>query len=256
LEWAINLPTFFLIFVRITSFVMIVPIFSYRTIPSTYKIGFSFFLTLLAYSTVYNLKIDFDFFYLLLILKEIFVGLLLGWVVYVLFATFQTAGALLDMQIGFGLANIIDPQTGIQSPLLGNFKYILAILFFISIGGDHMLINGILSSFNLIKINSLSVSIDNTEWFYFLVTNFTQMFLIAFQIVFPIISVLFLTDIVLGIISKTIPQMNLFVIGLPLKLFLGFFILLILLPGIFYVMKSLFVDIQVSLDQLMKLLGG
>jgi len=235
---------------------MIVPLFSYRTIPSTYKIGFSFFLTLLAYSTVYNLKIDFDFFYILLILKEIFVGLLLGWVVYVLFATFQTAGALLDMQIGFGLANIIDPQTGIQSPLLGNFKYILAILFFISIGGDHMLINGILSSFNLIKINSLSVSIDNTELFYFLVTTFTQMFLIAFQIVFPIISVLFLTDIALGIISKTIPQMNLFVIGLPLKLFLGFFILLILLPGIFYVMKSLFVDIQVSLDQLMKLLGG
>lgn len=248
------LATFLLIFFRLTSFFLIAPIFSMRGVPNTFKLGFAFFISLLVIQVIgINMQVAFDSTYILLILKEIIVGLLLGFVAALFLYALQIAGGLIDLMMGFAMANVIDPQTGAQSPIMGNFKYMFAILVLLVTDGHHLLLRGILNSYFLIPVHKF-VPIADGILANGLITLFVKSFAISLQIAAPIAGSIFLVDVALGLISRTVPQMNMFVVGIPVKILSTFLLLLLVLPGFGYVLNQLFSELFRSMNLLTQMM--
>ena len=250
-------PYLLLIFVRLTSFFMIAPLFSMKGVPTQFKLGFASFIALVA---VTNLPVDepllLDSFYILLIIKEVGVGLALGFTAALLLYTVQIAGAFIDFQMGFSMASVMDPQTGSQVPIMGHFKYILALLFLLTVNGHHLLLDGVMQSFQVFPVESIAFSAKMEDVAHFFTRLFVEMFMIALQMALPIVGALVLVDVALGILAKTVPQMNIFAVGLPLKIIVGLILVFISLPVYFYLLQILFEKILISMSQLIRLLGG
>lgn len=251
------LPYFLLMFVRMTSFFLVAPLFSNRGLPTRFKIALGFFLALVAFSASMNEETIFlDGYYLFLIVKEVFVGVALGFTAALMLYAVQVAGAFIDFQMGFALANVMDPQTGAQVPIMGHFKYTLSLLFLLIVDGHHLMLDGVMRSFQLVPVESISFSLENGEVGRFITTLFLQMFMIAMQMALPVVGALFLVDVALGILAKTVPQLNIFAVGFPLKIFAGFIMIILAMPVFFYVLQNLFKKMFVSMSELIKLLGA
>lgn len=235
-------PAFLLVFCRITAFFVVAPIFSTRNIPKTFKIGLAFFVSVIVFMTVgFDTKVTADATYILAVMREVLAGLLIGYIAYLFFAAVQTAGAFTDMQIGFAIANIVDPLTGVSAPLLGNLKYMMMMLIFLSINGHHYLLAAIMDSYKWLPLdNNLYGQIYGGSVADFLVRTFADTFMLALQISSPIVVAMILTDIGLGLLARTAPQYNVFVIGVPIKIFVGLSMLLLLLPGFGALFQMLF----------------
>lgn len=248
------LATFLLIFIRLTSFFLIAPIFSMRGVPNIFKLGFAFFVSLLVINVIgIHTQLTFDGNYFVLILKEVIVGLLLGFIAAMFLYALQIAGGLIDLMMGFAIANVIDPQTGAQSPIMGNFKFMIAILVMLVTDGHHLLLRGILNSYYIVPLHHF-LPIGEGGMAQFLIEAFVKSFAISLQIAAPIAASIFLVDVALGLISRTVPQMNMFVIGIPVKILTTFFILFLVLPGFGYVLNLLFSELFRSMDQLTQLM--
>lgn len=250
-----SLPIFLLIFMRMVAFFVTLPLFSYRAIPTPFKIGFAFFLALIFYHTLDLSNVDLEGTYFFLLIKEIIVGLLIGLVAYIIVSAVQIAGGFVDFQMGFAIANVIDPQTGAQSPITGQYFYIIALLFLLSVDGHHLLIEGIFHSYRLIPIDGM-ISFQQEGIARFIIAVFNQMFLIAFQMAIPIVGCLFLVDVALGMTARTVPQVNVFVVGLPLKIFVSFTVILFFLSFYMILVRSLFANMFDVMRGLMQLFGS
>ncbi|RKP55472.1 flagellar type III secretion system protein FliR [Cohnella endophytica] len=250
------LPGFMLVFCRITSFFVVAPIFSSRVIPRTVKVGLAFFISLIVFLTVgFDTKVTMDATYILIVLREIFAGLIIGYTSYLFFTVVQTSGAMMDMQMGFGMANIVDPITGVTAPIMGNFKFMLMMLVFLSLNGHHYLISAIMDSYKWLPLDNQLFQIyyggQVTE---FLTRTFADTFLLAVQIAAPIIVTMFLTDFGLALLARTAPQYNVFVIGLPTKILIGLALLVLLLPGFSALFQMVFDHMFKALEKLFTIL--
>jgi flagellar biosynthesis protein FliR len=195
--------------------------------------------------------------YVLLVIREMLVGVLLGFLAYIFFSVVQTAGSIMDMQVGFSMASVIDPLTGVSSPMLGNLKYMIAILLFLSFDGHHFLIRAIIDSYRWIPLdNQLFERIYHGEISEFLFRSFSKMFYLSFQLAAPIVAALFLTDLGLGLLTRVAPQFNIFVVGAPLKLILGLILLTLLFPELISQFQSLFATMFNSMEKLLQLISG
>lgn len=253
-----GISVFMLIFCRMTAFFVVAPVFSSRSVPASFKIGISGIISLfILLIQGVNQSVPADLEYILLILREVLIGLLIGFAAFLIFAVIQTAGSFIDIQIGFGIANVIDPMTGTSAPVIGNFKYIFATLIFFSINGHHYLLDAVIRSYNWIPLNNdvfLRMASGNvTE---FLVSAFGQSFVLAFQMAAPLVAALFLTDVALGFLARTAPQFNVFVIGIPLKIIVGLAMLMLLVSGFIYAFEHLFEVMFRALHNLFGILGN
>jgi flagellar biosynthetic protein FliR len=129
--------------------------------------------------------------------------------------------------MGFGMVNVLDPQTGGQMPIIGQLYYLTAIWLFLLVNGHHILLNVLAQSFKILPVGKLFYF---TKGLPLIIKNFSQLFWLALQVAIPIIGVLFLTDVGLGVLSKLIPQINVFILGFPIKVFLGITLLILSLP--------------------------
>ncbi|PLS16690.1 flagellar type III secretion system protein FliR [Bacillus sp. M6-12] len=247
---------FLLILVRIASFFVTMPIFSYRTIPASHRIGISVFLAWVMYYTVDAPILEIDAAYFLLILKEALVGLLIGFVSYMILSAIQIAGGLIDFQSGFAIANVIDPQTGVQSPLMGQYLYTIALLFLLAADGHHLLMDGIFYSYQFIPLDQAWIPFGDENLLEFVVNAFNRSFIISFQMSIPVVGSLFLVDLGLGIVARTVPQLNIFVVGMPLKVGASFIVVMIVMGMMMMVVSRLFEYMLVTLRGLMQLIGG
>jgi len=251
-------PIFLLIFCRITAFFVVSPIFSSRGVPNVFKLGLAFFLSFIvfmAYGLEQSVVLDSE--YVLMVIREVLIGILMGFVVYLFFAIVQTAGGFMDFQIGFAMANVVDPHTGTSQPLLGNFKYMMMMVLFLIMNGHHHLLNGLMNSYEWIPLsNELFAQMMQGSINEFLVKTFATTFMLALQVAAPLIVAMFLTDVGLGFLTKSAPQFNVFVIGIPLKILIGIFLLILLMPGMSIVFERLFSLMFDSLEQLFAILQG
>lgn len=223
-----------------TGLFVVAPIFGRRNIPTYLKIGFSFFAALILVNTTAVKAVQYDdsiLAYVLLVMKEFMVGLTIGFISYMVFTAIYVAGEIIDMQIGFGVVNVFDPISNIQVPITSNLYFILCMLLFLSINGHHVLIKALFDSFGTLPLGTAVFDASLTDG---LLKVFTTVFATGFKIAAPVVAAILLTDITLGTISKMVPQMNIFVIGLPLKIFIGILIMLITLPIFMTVMNTLF----------------
>ena len=245
-----------LIFVRVSAFFVTIPLFSYKTIPSQLKIVLAFVLSWMMYYTFSIEAFTINGDYLLLVLKEAIVGLVLGLVVYIVFSAVQIAGGFIDFQMGFAMANIVDPQTGAQSPLMGQFFNFLLLLVFLAINGHHLVLDGIFYSYQFMPIDQFFPKFGDAESIEYIMKLFVAVFAIAFQMSAPIVATLFLVTLALGITGKTVPQLNIFVVGFPIKNAVGFILLMTMMGVMVEVMEKVIEMGIIGMRNLMIVLGG
>ncbi|KIL39233.1 flagellar biosynthesis protein FliR [Gordoniibacillus kamchatkensis] len=252
------LPAMLLVLCRVSAFFVVAPVFSYRTVPNTFKIGLSVFVALLTFMAVgTKTVVHFDLTYILLVIREMMVGMLLAFLATLFFSVVQIAGSFMDIQIGFGIANVIDPMTGASSPMLGNFKFMVAIMLFLAFDGHHYFLQAIMNSYSWVPIdNDLFGKIAGGSVSDFLVRSFITMFTIAFQMSLPVLAAMFLTDVSLGLLTRVAPQFNIFVVGVPIKILIGLAVLIILFPSFVSLYRDLFSAMFGSMQQLLQLLAG
>lgn len=239
---------FFLIFGRVAGFFLTAIPFSSRNFLLQVKVWLAALFSYLIFM-VYprgTVAVSGDLFgYLIQFGGEFLTGAIIGFLTQITFAIFQFAGQMLDMQIGFGIVNVIDPQNGIQAPILGNFKNLLALLFFLSLNGHHYLLRALERSYTYLPIGTVHI---RGEFYTFIFSVTGEMFASAFKIALPVLGSLFIADLAMGIIARTVPQMNVFIVGLPLKIGIGLGTLLLIMPlfaWIFYgVFSGLFDDLS------------
>ena len=220
-----QLEAFLLIFIRMTGLFVLSPIFGRRNLPTLFKIGFSLFLTIIFINTVEVPQINFFdnmYMYVLFVVKELVVGMIIGYVTYVIMSALYLAGQLIDMQVGFGMVNVIDPMTNIQVPLTSNFYYMYVILIFLSMNGHHMIIRALFESFNMIPVEQITF---NTGLMENIIMIMRDMFSVAIRIASPIIAAIFVVDVILGVLSRTMPEMNVFMLGMPVKIVVGLLVI-------------------------------
>jgi len=216
-----------LILVRMSGLFILSPVFGRQNMPALFKVGFSFFLTLIYVSAADNLTVDYQgsmVLYTVFVAKELAIGIIMGYVTYIIMSGIYLAGQIIDNQVGFGYANVLDPITNIQVPLTSNFYYTYIILIFLLINGHHMIIRALFYSYEVIPLGKLTFSSDVIGE---LGSLMGEMFSIALRISAPIIAAVFIADVVLGVLSKTIPEMNVFMLGMPIKVFVGLLIITI-----------------------------
>jgi len=224
---AANFDAILLILIRMTGLFILSPVFGRQNMPAIFKIGFAFFLTIIFVNTVDSFSLDYQdslVLYMVYIAKELAIGIIMGYITYVIVSGIYLAGQLIDMQIGLGFSNVVDPITNIQVPLTSNFYYTYFILVFLLINGHHMIIRALFYSFQVLPLEKLTFSSAVLPE---LTRLLSDMFGIALRIAAPIICAIFIADVVLGILSKTMPEMNVFMLGMPIKIFVGLVIMTI-----------------------------
>lgn len=155
-------------------------------------------------------------------IRETALGLAIGWTANLVFAGVQLGGQLLDTELGFGIVNVLDPQTGQQLPLVGNFQYLLALLVLFLTNGHYMILAALARSFTLVPVGAAVLRPNLADT----VTTLTGgVFLTAFKLAAPVLGAGFVTTVALGIMARAVPQMNVFIVGMPLKLAAGLIIL-------------------------------
>lgn len=231
---------FLLVLVRMTGLFVVAPIFGRRNVPTYFKIGFSFFAALILINTtaVQNVQYDDNLLsYAMLVAKEFLVGLSMGFIAYITYNAIYIAGEIIDMQVGFGIVNVMDPMSNIQVPITANVYFIVSMLVFLSIDGHHMLIKALFDSFTTLPLGTAEFSAALTDNY---ISLFSSVFSTGFRIAAPIVATILIADVVLGTISRMVPQMNIFVIGMPLKIIVGLLVLVITIPAFVNVMESVF----------------
>ncbi|MBD8025757.1 flagellar type III secretion system protein FliR [Ureibacillus sp. Re31] len=251
-----KLSVLLLILVRVSAFFVSVPFFSYRTIPPQLRIALACILSWMIYYTMSAEAIPIDGNYILLVLKEAIIGLMIGLIAYIILSAVQIAGGFIDFEMGFAMANIIDPQTGAQTPLMGQFLNFLILFVLLSINGHHLILDGIFYSYQFMPIDQFFPNFGDENTVEFIIKVFASVFAIAFQMSAPIVATLFLVTLALGITAKTVPQLNIFVIGFPVKIAIGFLVLIVSLGVMIEVMEKLVELMILSMRDLMRLLGG
>lgn len=174
-------PAFLLVLCRISAFCVVAPVISSRNVPARFKVGLAFFISVMVFLNVgVSAGVPMDGNYILAVIREILAGLLVGYVALLFFAVMQTAGTFMDMQIGFGIANVVDPLTGVSVSLLGNLKYMLTMLVFLSMNGHHYLLAAIMHSYEWLPLDhELFGRIAQGGTAEFLVRTFAESFRLA-----------------------------------------------------------------------------
>lgn len=154
---------------------------------------------------------------------ELLFGGLLAFGLFTAFAAFQLAGRTIDIQMGFGVASLIDPATRTTAPLLGTFLNVVALAVFFAIDGHLMVIRGLAFSLQHLPPGTPLATIDAGA----VVAQFGGMFVFALALAAPVLIVLFLVDIAMAVMARTMPQVNVFIVSLPLKILVGLLVLAI-----------------------------
>jgi len=214
---------------RILAVIAVAPIFSHSSIPNRVKLGLGIMLTLIIVPTLSPLP-QFEIFSfkgLLILIQQMIIGVAIGFSMRLVFAAVDLAGQVIGMTMGLGFGAFFDPQTQGQTTALNQFLVLLAMLIFLSLDGHLMIVTAVAESFVTMPITIDGGSIDPMKVVLWGETIFSAGLLLAM----PVIAALLITNMALGILTRSAPQLNLFGIGFPVTLSIGFVVLALSLPS-------------------------
>lgn len=256
----VSIQIFLLIFARIMGAVGTAPLFGNAQVPAIWKIGFSFFLTIvvasavrlpgaavtaLAHAPLAHLIIP--------LVVQSLVGAAIGLCGGMVFAAVQFSGELLDVQIGFSMAQLLSPGMMGPSGLISNFQYILFALWFLSVNGHFALVLAFLDSFQAVP---LSATLNAQPLAIIFLHQVVLLFIVGVQLAAPVMLALFLTNVSLAIASRAVPQMNVFVVGMPVSLLVGLTVLMVVMPAAGDLFGGLLTQMEQAITQVFYGLGG
>jgi len=213
---------------RVLGVIAVAPIFSRNSIPNQVKLGLGIMLTLVILPTLPPMP-QFEIFSLqglLILMQQLIIGLAIGFSMSLIFAAIDVAGQLIGMSMGLGFASFFDPSQG-QSTAVNRFLGLLAMLIFLSLDGHLMIVTAVANSFVTMPITATGGSINPMKIAMWGEVIFSAGLLLAL----PAVAALLITNMALGILTRTAPQLNLFGIGFPITLSMGFLVLALALPG-------------------------
>ena len=222
-----DLELFLLIFVRVASFVYIAPFFSMSNTPSRVRVGLAFFISVLLYQTGPEQEAVYDTLtgYTIIVMKEAVTGFLIGFGANLCTAVVSFAGQIADMEMGLSMASLFDPATKQQTTITGvYYNYMVLLLLMIS-GMHRYLLKALAETYELIPINGAVFHDD--ALLQALITFMGDYIIVGFRICLPIFAVMIILNAVLGILAKVSPQLNMFAVGIQLKVLVGFCVLFV-----------------------------
>jgi flagellar biosynthetic protein FliR len=225
----LQLQIFLLVFIRIAAVFMTAPIISSSNVPAMVKIGLAFLVAFIIYPVLpHDIQLPREVLsYGLIAINQVMLGVILGYASYLIFTAIQLSGQIIDLQMGFGIVNVMDPMSNTQVSVIGQFEFILGVLIFLSINGHHMLFQAMVDSFRIVPLLNVGITEATANK---LADLFFNVFVIAFKIAGPATLALLLTNVTLGFIARSIPQMNVFMVGLPLNIIVGLVAVMMSLP--------------------------
>jgi len=245
-----------LIFVRIATAFFAAPVMGHTSIPALVKIFLGFIISYMVLLTIdkSTVKIEVSLWFLAAnAAKEILSGLLLGFMLHIVFFGVSFAGSLIGFDLGLSMAETFNPMEEGQGNVIGELIYFAAILIFFLIDGHHYLIRGLVYSFSVIPIGKFTVTAPVLQ----LLTKYSSMvFIIAVKIASPIMVSFFLITIAEGIIARVIPQMQVFFVTQPLKIGIGLLFLTAVVPIYIYAIKGFLKGFEDNLFTLIKAMGS
>jgi len=215
-----------LLFLRVSGILMESPIFGRKNVPSMSKIGFCGVLSLIFIICipapkeypVYGNLLE----YILLCLRELFFGFAIGFVLTAMFDITLTAGSIMDYQIGFNMAGIYDVQENVQSPLSGSLFNLMLLILFFSVNGHLKLIDILFHTIETVPIGTATAA---PEVLWAAVEVVSKSFVLSVMVAMPVLAAGLITEIALGVTVRTVPQLNMFVVGIPIKIIIGLLML-------------------------------
>ncbi len=244
-----HIQFFLLIFVRITAVMALLPVFGSQNIPAQLKVAFSLILTVVLFPVIplpetQSLPFTWGGF-VVMIVKELFVGILMGFVSSFLFVAVQFAGHLIDQRMGFAFVRLVDPFTNAQVTSMGQLLVLVFTIFFLLINGHYFFLLAIQKSFELVPLSG--VLYPGGRVGYHLTSISAGIFVSALRLAAPVYVTLFISYLAMGLIVRTVPQINVFFVGLPMQILLGLGTTAVVFPLLFStfrkIMEALVADI-------------
>lgn len=238
--------------VRITALIAAAPIVGSRTVPAKVKLGIALALSLVivpvipAAPPVEPISTG----ALVMTVNQILIGAAMGLALQMVFAMFVIGGQIIAYQMGLGFSQMVDPQSGMQVPVISQFYIIVLTLVFFALNGHLLLIDVLVDSF---KTMPLGVSGLSKDGMWGLVSWGSQMYIGAVQIALPAIAALLLVNFTFGVVTRSAPQFNIFSIGFPITLVMGFFVIMATLTTI---MPHITKQLQNAFDLVRMLISG
>lgn len=228
--YSVPLLDLILVAARMGGMIFTAPFFGSRNYPTPLRIGLMVFLTILinpliSSTMVYDISTFADF--AVKIINELFIGIFVGFILTLYWNFIYFAGDIIDRDIGFSMVNVVNPMDESQIPITANLFYIFATLIFIQLDFHHELITAMVVSFEKIP---LGFSFFSVTTFPILLDILKASFVIGFQIAAPFVITVLISNIILGLLAKAMPGMNVFILGMPFKIFFGFLLFIILMP--------------------------
>jgi flagellar biosynthetic protein FliR len=254
----LNIPieqvqAFFFVLVRVAAMLFSIPFLNSHSVPVLIKAGLAMAVSVLvvpqlapeALPTITN-----PIQLMLGIGGEVAIGLLIGFSAQLLFAGIQLAGQMAGFQMGLAIANVVDPASSLQMPILAQFLNLFAILLFLSLNIHHYFIKAMMDAFELIPLMGVHFSSD----LFPLVMKLTShSFLVAVKIGAPVMVSMLLTSAALGLVARAVPQMQIFIISMPLKIIVGLIFLALSLPFCSTFMSSSFAQLGKTIRWMLNL---
>jgi len=250
-----HLEFFLLILVRISGFMVAAPIFSLRNIPMRVKTLLAIAIALVVFHVVpyrevtYSTVIE----YALVVISEMLAGVIMGFMANVAYYILSFAGQIIDQEIGFSMVNQFDPITSTQVTVTGNLYTYAVMLMVIITDMHHYLIRALTDSFQVIPVGGVVLDFNLYEVMKRFMVDY---FVLGFRIVLPIFASMLVVNTILAILARVAPQMNMFVIGLQLKVFVGLLVLVLMVMMITGVADLIFQEMISMLRDTLPYLGG
>jgi flagellar biosynthesis protein FliR len=221
---------FVVILGRVSGLIVSAPVLGDSTIPVQVKAAFAFILSLIFYPLVAAPQVGANpnaIAVVLLTAKEVGVGLLIGFSARLLFSGVSLAGEVIGFQMGIGIANVFDPTSDTQVPLVGQIKLNFALLVFVALDGHLVLIRALVMSYRFIKPGGLELT---QPLFTYLMNLAAKVFVVGLQVGAPLIVAMLAANFSIGLIARSVPQVNVFVVGFPFTIALGILLLALGFP--------------------------
>ena len=252
---ASQLLAFILVLVRVSGIILTAPVFGSSSTPPQIKVVLSLMLAMILYPFIPHITVfpDRPDHYILLISSELLIGAVLGIIGRFLFGAVEFAGTVIGFQMGLAMANVLDPQSQEQISLVGRFESVTATLIFLAIDGHLIFIQAMVRSYTILPPGGANINQP-------LIDKLTELsasvFVIGLQIGAPLIVALFLANAIIGLLARSVPQIQVFIVGFPLTIMLGLLFLLFGMPFFAQAVRQMFEMLDTQIFNALKLLGG
>jgi len=249
---ALWLGSLFWPFVRIGAMMMAAPVFGARMMPVRIRVLMAFAISALTIPLLPPVPaVDpISLAAAGVLAQQVLIGVSMGLVVQLVFQSLVIAGEAIANSMGLGFARMVDPVNGVQVPVISSFFVVMATLLFVIMNGHLLLIQLVVRSFEIIPISSSGLSLPGIRA---VVNMGSQMFIGGLMVALPAVTALLVVNISMGVITRAAPQLNIFAVGFPLMILLGFIFLSATLPSIFTQFTQMLMDSFDSISQILSM---